>query len=286
MARGCARDSCWWAWGRCRCPVMAQNAQNAQDAQAKDWSRIAGNFGDVKVLPNGGAAPRAEDGKPDLTGRYYPNRAGRMLQGGYRLGDDVMDQYDAAVTPQPSGGFPAGNEGEVPVSDAVRHLRTGWHAHVDHHPGDRAWPDGDHPEAGRRLDSDRVPADHPAHADRWTSALEESRRHVQRRVRRALGGRHPRRLHDCHRYTDAEHISRGAWRLQCLDAQPRGASDRALHPELEELPHLPVHRHRPGRAAGALGVGAAHLDAGAGSERRLVGVPLHRRTRMRSRSRR
>ena len=69
-------------------PIIAQNAQNtqaAQDAQAKDWSRIAGNFGDVKVLPNGGPAPRAEDGKPDLTGRYYPNRAGRMLQGGYRL---------------------------------------------------------------------------------------------------------------------------------------------------------------------------------------------------------
>ena len=30
-------------------PILAQNAQNAQDAQAKDWSRIAGNFGDVKV---------------------------------------------------------------------------------------------------------------------------------------------------------------------------------------------------------------------------------------------
>jgi hypothetical protein len=86
-------------------PLTAQNAQNAQDAQAKDWSRIAGNFGDVKVLPNGGAAPRAEDGKPDLTGRYYPNRAGRMLQGGYRLGDDVMDQYDPAVTPQPVAKF-------------------------------------------------------------------------------------------------------------------------------------------------------------------------------------
>jgi hypothetical protein len=40
------------------------------------------------------------DGRPDLSGRYYPNRAGRMLQGGYRLGDEVMDQYDPAVTPQ------------------------------------------------------------------------------------------------------------------------------------------------------------------------------------------
>jgi len=54
----------------------------------------------VKVLPNGGPTPRTADGHPDLTGRYYPNRAGRMLQGGYRLGDDVMRQFDATVTPQ------------------------------------------------------------------------------------------------------------------------------------------------------------------------------------------
>jgi hypothetical protein len=77
-------------------PVSAQN----QPAPQKDWSKIAGNFADVKVLPNGGPAPRLADGHPDLSGRYYPNRAGRMLQGGYRLGDDVMDQYDPAVTPQ------------------------------------------------------------------------------------------------------------------------------------------------------------------------------------------
>ena len=89
-------------------PLSAQNAQNAQaaqDAQAKDWSRIAGNFGDVKVLPNGGPTPRAADGRPDLTGRYYPNRAGRMLQGGYRLGDAIMDQFDPKITPQEPPAF-------------------------------------------------------------------------------------------------------------------------------------------------------------------------------------
>ena len=72
---------------------------SAQDPDT-DFSRIAGNFGDVKVLPNGGPVPRTADGHPDLTGRYYPNRAGRMLQGGYRLGNDIMRQFDAAVTPQ------------------------------------------------------------------------------------------------------------------------------------------------------------------------------------------
>ena len=81
-------------------PMSAQNAQNAQDAQGRDWSKIAGNFGEVKVLPNGGPTPRTADGRPDLTGRYYPNRAGRMLQGGYRLSDAIMDQYDPKVTPQ------------------------------------------------------------------------------------------------------------------------------------------------------------------------------------------
>jgi len=77
---------------------MAQQAQS--QAPAKDWSKIAGNFGDVKVLPNGGPVAHDAQGHPDLTGRYYPNRAGRMLQGGYRLPDEVMRQYDAKVTPQ------------------------------------------------------------------------------------------------------------------------------------------------------------------------------------------
>ena len=72
-------------------PVFAQDAP--------DWSRIAGNFGEVKVLPNGGPVPRTADGHPDLTGRYYPNRAGRMIQFGYQLSDDVLMQYDRAVTP-------------------------------------------------------------------------------------------------------------------------------------------------------------------------------------------
>ena len=79
-------------------PVSAQNTQTPPTTP--DWSRIAGNFGEVRVLPNGGPAPRTADGRPDLTGRYYPNKAGRMLQGGYRLGDAIMDQYDPAVTPQ------------------------------------------------------------------------------------------------------------------------------------------------------------------------------------------
>ena len=136
-------------------PIVAQNAQNtqaAQDAQAKDWSRIAGNFGDVKVLPNGGPAPRAEDGKPDLTGRYYPNRAGRMLQGGYRLGEDVMGQYDSAVTPQPAAEFRPETKAKYQFPTpygtcAPGGTPTAITTQATEH-------DGDHPEAGRRLDLD------------------------------------------------------------------------------------------------------------------------------------
>ncbi len=82
----------------------------AQDAQEPDWSRIAGNFGEVKVLPNGGLVPRTADGHPDLTGRYYPNRAGRMIQFGYQLSDDVLMQYDRTVTPW----------GEIPFRPGTR----------------------------------------------------------------------------------------------------------------------------------------------------------------------
>ena len=62
--------------------------------------KIAGDFDKVKVLEPGGPALRAEDGHPDLTGRYYPNHAGRMLQGAYRIPNEIMRQFDPKQTPQ------------------------------------------------------------------------------------------------------------------------------------------------------------------------------------------
>ena len=67
-------------------PVFAQ-----EPAVSYDTSRVAGNFDQIRLLPPGEATPRTADGHPDLTGRYYPNRAGRMLQGGYQLSDDVRE---------------------------------------------------------------------------------------------------------------------------------------------------------------------------------------------------
>jgi len=65
--------------------VLPMFAQSSPNQTAKPPVKIAGNFDQVHVLPPGDPAPRTEDGHVDLTGRYYPNHAGRMLEGGYRL---------------------------------------------------------------------------------------------------------------------------------------------------------------------------------------------------------
>ena len=78
-------------------PVFAQNSPGQE---GKTPVKIAGDFDKVRLLPPGGSAPRTADGHPDLTGRWYPNHAGRMLQGAYRIDQTIMRQYDPKVTPQ------------------------------------------------------------------------------------------------------------------------------------------------------------------------------------------
>jgi hypothetical protein len=75
-------------------------AQNSSTQGGKPPVKIAGNLDRVRELPPGGPAPRMADGHPDLTGRYYPNGAGRMLEGAYRIDQTIRRQYDPAVTPQ------------------------------------------------------------------------------------------------------------------------------------------------------------------------------------------
>jgi hypothetical protein len=62
--------------------------------------KIAGDLDKVHVLEPGGSAPRTADGHPDLSGRYYPNQAGRMLQSAYRIDQLIRRQYDPQATPQ------------------------------------------------------------------------------------------------------------------------------------------------------------------------------------------
>ena len=78
-------------------PVFAQNSP-AQAGKAPQ--KIAGGFDKVKILAPGAPTPRAADGHPDLTGRYYPNMAGRMLQGAYPIDRTITRQYDPEKTPQ------------------------------------------------------------------------------------------------------------------------------------------------------------------------------------------
>jgi hypothetical protein len=79
-------------------PILAQNSAG-QGAKASG-QRIAGDFDKVHILPPGGPAPRTSDGHPDLTGRYYPNHAGRMIEGAYPVDRTITRQYDPAATPQ------------------------------------------------------------------------------------------------------------------------------------------------------------------------------------------
>src|SRR6266581_1485170 len=58
-------------------PVFAQNSARQG---AKPPVKIAGDFDKLRILPPGEPTTRAEDGHTDMTGRYYPNHAGRMLQ--------------------------------------------------------------------------------------------------------------------------------------------------------------------------------------------------------------
>ena len=85
-------------------------AEGAKSPVEYDASKVAGGFDQVRKLPPGGPVPRTADGHPDLNGRYYPNHAGRMLQGGYQIDESIMSQFDPAVTPQEPAVFTA--EGE------------------------------------------------------------------------------------------------------------------------------------------------------------------------------
>jgi hypothetical protein len=82
--------------------LLAQNAsgQGTKPPVAYDPKKVAGNFDKLRELPPGGPAPRTADGHPDMTGRWYPNRAGKMLQGGYQIDDSIMRQFDPKATPQ------------------------------------------------------------------------------------------------------------------------------------------------------------------------------------------
>src|ERR1700730_4267459 len=71
---------------------MPALSQNSPGQGAKAPVIIAGGFDKVHALPPGGPTPHMADGHPDLTGRWYPNSAGKMLQGAYPVDHLAMRQ--------------------------------------------------------------------------------------------------------------------------------------------------------------------------------------------------
>jgi hypothetical protein len=84
---------------------LSAHAQNASGQEASpvpyDTTKVAGNFDQIHILPPGGPVTRTADGHPNLTGRYYPNKAGRMIQGAYRVDQSITRQYDPAAQENP-----------------------------------------------------------------------------------------------------------------------------------------------------------------------------------------
>ena len=79
--------------------------QAAQGNRPMPIGPTAKGFSGAHELPPGGPAARTTDGHPDLTGRYYPGSAGRMiaqytpgLEGGIR--SPLKRIYDPTKTPQ------------------------------------------------------------------------------------------------------------------------------------------------------------------------------------------
>jgi hypothetical protein len=71
---------------------------------------VVGGFDKVHVLPPGGKAPRMADGHVDLTGRWYPNAGGRMLQFAYPLDPAALRQFDPKATPEEKPSYKPGME--------------------------------------------------------------------------------------------------------------------------------------------------------------------------------
>jgi hypothetical protein len=89
-------------------PAFGQENTHAAQSGGKPPVPIVGGFDKVKVLPPGGPAPRTADGHPDLTGRWYPNSSGRMLQFAYPLEEATIRQFDPKVTPEEKVAFKPG----------------------------------------------------------------------------------------------------------------------------------------------------------------------------------
>ena len=87
-------------------PAFAQGSY--APGPGKVPGNVVGDFDKIHKLPPGGPAPRTADGHVDLTGRWYPNAAGKMLQLAYPLDPAVFQQFDPKATPEEAPSFKPG----------------------------------------------------------------------------------------------------------------------------------------------------------------------------------
>jgi hypothetical protein len=73
-----------------------------RDACGNAPKNITGGFQAIHPLPPGGPAPRLSDGHVDLSGRWYPNAAGQMLQAAYPLDRNAFRQFDPSAEERPA----------------------------------------------------------------------------------------------------------------------------------------------------------------------------------------
>jgi len=101
--------------------AFAQGQGSYRPGPGKTPVPVVGGFDKVHPLPPGGPAPRMSDGHVDLTGRWYPNAAGKMLQFAYPLDPAAIRQFDPKATPEGPPSFKPGMEAKykrpVPYGD-------------------------------------------------------------------------------------------------------------------------------------------------------------------------
>ncbi len=89
---------------------ISTSAQNSSysPGPVQTPKNLVGGFDKIHALPPGGPAPRMADGHVDLTGRWYPNAAGQMLQFAYPIDPAALRQFDPKATPEENPSFRSG----------------------------------------------------------------------------------------------------------------------------------------------------------------------------------
>jgi len=59
----------------------------------------------IKVMPPGGPAPRLPNGRPDLSGHWFPNGAGEGVSGRFGVDPAALSTFDPKVTPEERPAF-------------------------------------------------------------------------------------------------------------------------------------------------------------------------------------